>query len=370
VKKTRVGVIGTGNISDIYLRNCIENFEILEIAGCASLHLDKAQEKARKHNIQGYTMDELLADHSIDIILNLTIPRVHAEISLKALEQGKSVYSEKPLAITREDGLKILKKGNEKGLLVGCAPDTFMGGGLQTCRKLIDDGWIGVPFAANALMLKGGPETHHPNPDFFYQPGGGPLLDMGPYYITALVSLLGPVKRVTGMAKITYPQRTISGPLRFGEKIQVETPTYINGIMEFSSGVLANIITSFDFHFPYWDSQLPLLQVFGSEGTMTVPDPNKFEGPVLVRRFGGPFMEIPMTHGFTSNSRGIGLADMAYALRTGRPHRANGDMAFHVLDIMNGILDSAKSAQFYNTISTCERPAPLPRVLPNNTLDE
>jgi predicted dehydrogenase len=369
MEKVRIGVVGAGNISDVYLKNCIETFEILEVAACASLHLDRAQAKARTCNIQACTVDELLEDPSIEIILNLTVPDAHAEISLLALDRGKSVYSEKPLAITREDGLQIIRKAKERGLLVGCAPDTFLGGGLQTCRKLIDDGWIGTPFAANALMLQGGPETFHPNPDFFYQAGGGPLMDMGPYYITALVSLLGPVKRVTGIAKITYPERTIRGPARYGEKIKVKTPTHVTGIMEFCNGVVANLITSFDLHYPYWESKLPLIQIFGSEGTLTLSDPNQFGGPVLIRRFGGDFTEMPLTHRFTTNSRGIGLADMAAALRSGRLLRASAEMAFHVLDIMCGILDSSRSARFYDTISTCSRPAPLARGLRKDALD-
>jgi predicted dehydrogenase len=369
VKKVRIGVVGTGNISDVYLKNCIETFGILEVAACASLHPDRAQAKARTCNIQACTVDEILEDPSLEIILNLTIPSVHAEISLLALDHGKSVYSEKPLAVTMEDGLKIIRKAKERGLLVGCAPDTFLGGGLQTCRKLIDDGWIGTPFAANALMLQGGPETFHPNPDFFYQAGGGPLMDMGPYYITALVSLLGPVRRVTGMAKTTYPERTISGPVRYGEKIQVQTPTHVTGIMEFCNGVVANLITSFDLHYPYWESKLPLIQIFGSEGTLTLSDPNQFGGPVLIRRFGRDFTEVPLTHRFTANSRGIGLADMAAALRSGRPHRASDEMAFHVLDTMCGILDSSRKASFYDTISTCQRPAPLARVVRKDAQD-
>ena len=317
------------------------------------------------------SVEELLADKEIEIVLNLTVPTAHEEIAIKALENGKHVYNEKPLGITREEGLRILAAAEKKGLRVGCAPDTFLGAGLQTCRKLLDDGWIGKPFGATAFMVGGGPERMHPNPDFFYKKGAGPLLDMGPYYITALVSLLGPVKKVTGMATTPFPEKTILTADRFGQKLKVETPTFINGTMEFVSGACANLMTSFDMHGSYRESKLPFIQIFGSEGTLSLPDPNQFDGPVAVRRFNGDFTAMPLTHGFTENSRGIGLADMAAAIASGKQtHRANGELAFHVLDIMAGILDSSERGTHRTLESTCGRPEPMPRVTLKNSTEE
>lgn len=364
MQKVKVGIIGCGNISSIYLKNCTEIFDILEVSACADIIYEKAVEKAKEFGIPKVcTVDEILQDESIEIILNLTVPKAHADINLRALEAGKNVYSEKPLSISVDEGKTILEKAAEKKLLVGCAPDTFLGGGLQTCRKLIDDGWIGRPVAASAFMMIHGPEDWHPNPDFYYKEGGGPMLDMGPYYLTALVSLLGPVKRLSGIAGISFDERIIGNPQRYGEKIKVETPTHVAGILEFKNGEIATIVTSFD----VWKSRLPCIEIYGSEGTLIVPDPNTFSGPVLLNRFGkGDWMEVPLTHGFCENSRGLGLADMAYALRTGRKHRANGELAYHVLDIMNGILNSSKDGMHYILPSTCERPSPVPCVLPKN----
>lgn len=367
MRKVKVGVIGCGNISDIYLRNAGNMFEILDIVACADLVADKAKEKAEAYKIKAYPVDGLLARDDIEIVLNLTIPTAHAEVSMKVLEHGKHVYCEKPLATLRDEGRKIIEKAKEKQLYVGCAPDTFLGGGLQTCRKLLDDGWIGTPFGAIAFMIGAGPAMSHPNPDFYYKKGAGPMLDMGPYYVTALVSLLGPVKMVTGMAKTPFLEKTITGPTRYGEKIKVETPTYISGTMEFQNGVCGNLLTSFDLHYAYWDSKLPFIQIFGSEGTLSAPNPDSFGGPVLVRRFDGEFTSVPLTHGFLENSRGIGLADMAVSIVQGKKHRANGEMAFHVLDIMTGFFNSAENGSHFAITSTCERPEPLARVLPKNS---
>jgi len=369
VRKVKVGLVGCGNISDIYLKNARDVFEILDVVGCADRTLDKAKQKAAAYGISAFSVDELLARKEIEIILNLTVPAAHFDVSMKALEHGKHVYCEKPLATNRNEGQKILEKAREKGLCVGSAPDTFLGGGIQTCRKLLDDGWIGTPFGAIAFMIGGGPAMSHPNPDFYYKKGAGPMMDMGPYYVTALVSLLGPVTRVTAMASTPSPEKTITGPTRYGEKITVETPTYISGTMEFQDGVCGNLLTSFDLHYVYWDSKLPFIQIFGSEGTLSLPNPDTFGGPVLVRRFGGEFTSVPLTHGFIENSRGIGLADMAASILLGKKHRANGDMAFHVLEVMTGFLDSAEKGSHIAMTSTCERPEPLPRVLPKNSTE-
>ena len=369
MEKTKVGIIGCGNICDQYFKGCAA-FDILEVVACADIDMSRAQAKAAEYSVQAMTVDDLLADSSIDIVVNLTIPAAHADVALKAIAAGKSVQNEKPLALTREDGQKVLNAAREKGVLVGCAPDTFLGGGLQTCRKLIDDGWIGTPVAATAFMLGHGPEAWHPNPDFFYKVGGGPMFDMGPYYLTALMHLLGPVVRMTGSAQISFPQRFATSdrlpPETYGHAIDVEIPTHVTGVLDFESGVVATLITSFD----VWAHHLPRIEIYGSEGSLSVPDPNRFDGPVKVRRAGADdWTEVPLTHS-EKVGRGIGVADMAYALRSGRPHRTNGALAYHVLDLMHAVHDSSASGQHVQLASTVERPAPLPTGLMAGTLDE
>lgn len=366
MKKVKVGIIGCGNISGIYFE-AGRKFDILDIAACADLDMERAKSKAAEFNTRAYTVKELLSDPEIQIVVNLTIPKAHAEVCMAALEAGKNVHVEKPLAVTREDGIKILETAKTKGLLVGSAPDTFLGGGLQTCRKLIDDGWIGQPVAATAFMMCHGHESWHPDPEFYYKIGGGPMFDMGPYYLTALVSLMGPVRRVTGSARITFPERTITSAPKFGTKITVDTPTHVAGVLDFASGAVGTMITSFD----VWNAQLPHIEIYGTTGTLSVPDPNCFGGPVNIRRQGASqWSEVPLTHGFAENSRGIGAADMAYALLSGRPHRANGEMAYHVLDIMHGFHDASRDGRHYELTSACTRPASLPLGLPENALDE
>ncbi|MGI6706597.1 MAG: Gfo/Idh/MocA family protein [Clostridia bacterium] len=367
MKKVKVGIIGCGNISGIYLQNCSQTFEILDLVACADLIPERAQAKAEEYQIKAMSVEELLADPEIEIVVNLTIPKAHAEVCTAALEAGKHVHVEKPLAISREDGQKLLELAKAKGLRIGAAPDTFLGAGIQTCRKLIDDGWIGEPIAATAFMTNHGHESWHPDPEFYYKVGGGPMFDMGPYYLTALIALMGPVKRVTGSARITFPERTITSAPKYGTKITVDVPTHVAGVMDFANGAIGTIITSFD----VWSAQLPRIEIYGTEGTISVPDPNTFGGPVYVRRAGASeWSEIPLTHGYAENSRGIGVADMAYAIRSGRPHRANGGLAYHVLDIMHGFHDASDSGSHYELASTCEQPAPLPLNLPKGLLDE
>jgi predicted dehydrogenase len=363
--KIKVGIIGCGNISNAYFKGCAA-FEILEVVACADVDMERANAKAAEHNVKAYTVDELLADPEIDIVINLTVPAAHAEVSLAAIMAGKNVHEEKPFALTREDGQKLLAAAKEKGVRIGCAPDTFLGGGLQTCRKIIDDGWIGKPVAATAFMLGHGPEAWHPNPDFFYKVGGGPMFDMGPYYLTALVHLLGPVKRVTGSAQISFPERVATSPALFGHKIEVEIPTHVAGVLDFASGPVATIITSFD----VWSHTLPRIEIYGSEGTLSVPDPNTFGGPIAVRRAGAKeWSEIPPSHS-TEVGRGIGVADMAYAVRSGRQHRVSGDLAYHVLDLMHSFHDASTSGKHVDVASTVTRPAPLPLGLMPGRLDD
>jgi predicted dehydrogenase len=367
LEPVKTGVIGCGNICDIYLKNC-HAMEILEPVACADLVPERARAAAEKHDVaKACSVEELLADPGIELVIDLTVPTAHAEVNLAALAAGKCVYTEKPFATTRSDGRRTLDAARDGEHLVGGAPDTFLGGGLQTCRKLLDDGAIGRPVAAVAFMLGHGPEGWHPSPDFFYKPGGGPMLDMGPYYLTALVSLLGPVRRVTGSAQVSFPERTIGNPQRKGEKIAVETPTHIAGVMDFAGGAVGTIVTSFD----VWSHSLPRIEIYGSEGTLAVPDPNTFGGPVRLRKAGEKdWQDVPLTHGYEANSRGLGPAEMAYALRTGRKCRAGGELAFHVLDVMLAFNDASEAGRHVELSSACERPAPLPTGLPAGKLDE
>jgi predicted dehydrogenase len=366
-KPAKVGVVGCGVISGIYLQNG-QKLEMLEAVACSDLIGERAQKRAEEFGVpRACSTEELLADPEIEIVLNLTIPKVHGEIALAAIAAGKSVYNEKPLAVTREEGQRIVEAAAAKGVLVGAAPDTFLGGGIQTCRKVIDDGWIGEPVAANAFMTCHGHEGWHPDPEFYYKRGGGPMFDMGPYYLTALVSLLGPVRRVTGSARVTFPERTITSKPKYGTKIKVEVPTHVVGVMDFASGAVGAIITSFD----VWAAELPRIEIYGTEGTLSVPDPNTFGGPVRIRRAGQPqWAELPLSHGYAENSRGLGVADMACALRSGRPHRASGELAFHVLDIMEAFHDASRAGKHLELTSTCQRPAALPLGLLPGTLDE
>ncbi|MBE9565205.1 MAG: Gfo/Idh/MocA family oxidoreductase [Proteobacteria bacterium] len=362
----KIGLIGCGNISGIYCANA-QKLEAIDLAACADLIPERAQEKAEEFGTSARPVEDILQDPKIEIVLNLTLPKAHAEVSLAAIEAGKSVYTEKPLAVTREDGRAVLEAARAKGVLVGCAPDTFMGAGLQTCRKLIDDGWIGDPIAATAFMTNHGHESWHPDPEFFYQTGGGPMLDMGPYYLTALVTLMGPVRRLTGSARITFPERTITSEPKCGTKIEVDVPTHVVGVMDFASGAIGTIITSFD----VWAAHLPFIEIYGSEGSLSVPDPNTFGGPVRVKRVHNEeWLEVPLTHGYAENSRGLGVADMACALRSGRPHRASGDLAYHVLDLMIAFHEASAQGRHVEPESTCPRPAPLPLGLREGTLDD
>ncbi|MDG0791696.1 Gfo/Idh/MocA family oxidoreductase [Cohnella ginsengisoli] len=364
--KVKIGIIGTGNISGIYLQNG-GRFGSMEIVACADLDVARAKAKAEEHGIRGLSVEELLADPDIRMVINLTIPQAHAAVCLQALQAGKHVYVEKPFAVKREEAREVVELARQKGLLVGSAPDTFLGGGIQTCVKLIEDGWIGTPIGATAFMVGGGHESWHPDPAFYYKTGGGPMFDMGPYYLTALVALLGPISAVTGAARVSYPERTITSKPKNGQKIEVEVPTHVAGIMEFAAGPIGTILTSFD---APGGAQLPFIEIYGSGGTLQVPDPNSFGGPIRIRRAGaGDWSELPLTHGYADNARGLGAADMAQAILTGRPHRANGELAYHVLEAMHGFHDAAEQGVRYRMHSTCERPAPLPLGLREGELD-
>jgi predicted dehydrogenase len=357
LKPVRIGIIGCGNISDIYFTNC-RTHDVLEVAACADIIPERAHEKAEKHGVpRALSVEKLLADKSIELVVNLTIPKAHAEVARAALKAGKSVYNEKPLTITRQDAQQLIRLAKKKDLLLGGAPDTFLGGGIQTCIKLIRDGWIGEPIAAAAFMLCHGHEAWHPDPEFYYKTGGGPMFDMGPYYLTALVALMGPVRRVSGSARVTFPQRLIASEPKRGTLIDVDVPTHIAGTMDFQSGAIATIVTSFD----VWGSTHPYLEIYGTRGSMQTPDPNSFGGPIKIKRAGAAeWTDIPLTHPHAGNCRGIGVADMAAALREGRPHRANDALTYHVLDLMHAFHDSSAQGQHIHIQSTCGSPTPMP----------
>lgn len=357
MKRVKTGIIGCGNISGIYLKNLTGLFEVTELVACADIRLDRAEKCAKEYGILYCTPEEMLANQEIELIINLTTPEAHADLNMKILSAGKHVYVEKPLAISREDGIKTLELAAKKGLLVGCAPDTFLGAGIQTCRKAIDDGLIGEPVAATAFMLCHGHEGWHPDPGFYYKAGGGPMFDMGPYYLTAMISLMGPVKRVTGSARITFPERLITSQPKNGEVIKVDVPTHVAGILDFASGAVGTIITSFD----VWHSQLPRIELYGSKGTLIVPDPNTFGGPVYIKKAGDKdWGKLDLEHSYAENSRGLGVADLAFSARSGRKHRANGEMAYHVLEIMHGIHDASNEGRHYELKSSCEMPEAMP----------
>jgi predicted dehydrogenase len=351
----KLGVIGCGNISGIYF-STTKKLKALELVACADLIPERAKAAAEEYAIpKVLTPEKLLADPEIEIVLNLTVPKAHAGVALAAIEAGKSVYGEKPLAVTRADGKKIMEAAKAKKVLVGSAPDTFLGAGIQTCRKLIDDGWIGDPIGATAYMMSHGPESWHPNAGFYYEVGGGPMFDMGPYYLTALINLLGPVKRVSGSTRASFSERIATSKELYGKVLKVEIPTHVTGVLDFASGPIGMIITSFD----VWAHHMPNIEIYGSRGTIRVPDPNTFGGPVQLW-VNGEWKDIPLSHSYPDNSRGLGVADMAAAIRSGRPHRASGDLAFHVLDIMQAVHESSASGSAINLSTTCKQPAQMP----------
>ncbi len=359
MQRVKIGIVGCGVISDIYLKNLTTTFApFVEVKAACDLLEERARGRAETYNIPVVCSSlEMSRDPEIEIILNTTTPDAHALINLQSLAHGKCAYVEKPFAITRADGEKTLALAREKGVLAGGAPDTFLGGGIQTCRKLIDDGWIGTPIAATAFFTCPGHESWHPDPAFYYKEGAGPMFDMGPYYLTALINLLGPIKAVSGITRRSFPTRTITSKPKFGETVTVDVDTHAAGLIDFQCGAVGTIITSFDVH----AANLPRIEIYGSRGSLSVPDPNTFGGPISIRRAGAKEWEsVPVLHGYQENSRGLGVADMALALRKGAKPRANGDLAFHVLDAMHAFHDSSREGRHIALSSACERPAPLP----------
>ena len=352
-----VGIIGCGKISRIYLEN-LRAFEATEVRAVADLDLERARATATEHGVAvGCSVEDLLADPAVEVVVNLTVPQAHHLVSRAALQAGKHLYSEKPLALDRSESRELLDLAEAAGLRIGCAPDTFLGGGIQTCLEAIDGGLIGRPVAAGGFMMSHGPESWHPSPAFFFRKGGGPLFDMGPYYLTALIALMGPIARVTASAAITFPERTVGSRPLAGTTIPVDTPTHVAGVLEFASGAIGTLTTSFD----VWGARLPFLEIYGTHGSLSVPDPNTFGGSVALLEAGSKeWRDLPVTRPHASNSRGVGLADMAQALRAGTAHRASGDLGHHVVDVMQGLLDSAERRVHVEATSLCGRPAAMP----------
>lgn len=364
MKTTKIGIIGCGNICAQYFQ-WLAIFPTVKIEACADLDLSRAQAKATEHGIRALTVEQLLADLEIEIVVNLTIPKAHAEVNQAILAAGKHAYTEKPFALDLEEGLHVIDVAKKAGLRVGCAPDTFLGGGLQTCRKLIDEGAIGKVIAATGNYRTHGPERWHPDPSFVYHKGGGPMLDMGPYYLTALVNFLGPIRRVSGSARASFPERIIGSGTKKDARIQVEVPTHYSGVFDFANGAIAVINVSFDI----WIQHQPFLEVYGTEGTLNVPDPNFFGGTVRLLRGGEKdWEEIPLTHS-PDVGRGFGVADMAQAIATNRPHRVSGDLALHVLEAMLAVERASESNSYYLLKTSCERPAALPVGLKPGDID-
>jgi len=357
-KKINVGIIGCGNISQAYF-NGAKTFDVLKVVSCADLNAAAAEAKAVENGCKVESVEELLANPDVDLVINLTIPAVHAEVSMMALNAGKHVHCEKPLAVHLEDAKTVLDLAAEKNLLVGCAPDTFMGAGFQTCRKLVDDGWLGRVVGGTAFMMSRGPESWHPNPAFFYEIGGGPMFDMGPYYITALVHLLGPVNRVSAVTSRAFETRTATCEAQFGKELPVHVPTHNSGTLEFHSGAVITVTISFDV---YKHHHTPI-ELYGTEGSLQCPDPNTFGGPVaLWTPTGGEWREQAFSHRYAKNFRSIGAADMAMAILSGgaHKHRASGALAYHALEVMHAFEKSSVSGQHIVIESKPPQPAPLP----------
>ena len=360
-----IGIIGTGTISDAYLK-AAPQFAVLQMVACADLNEGAARAKADLYGIEALTVEALLADPRIGIVLNLTTPQHHVPVGLAAIAAGKHVYSEKPLAIAMSEAAKLVDAAKAAGLRVGCAPDTFLGGVHQTARAALDAGVIGDVVAGACYMMVPGHELWHPNPDFYYAPGGGPMLDMGPYYLTCLVNLLGPVRALTGAAQAAHASRSIATGPRAGQSFAVTVPTHISGILEFASGAQVTITTSFD----VWNHGHSPIELYGRTGSMLVADPNQFQGEIRVAAGKGDWMIVEQAHRYgDGNYRILGLADMATAIRGNRPHRASLELSLHVLEIMTGILASAEQGQRLELNTRCDRPAALPADLPFGVLD-
>ena len=369
MSKTLIGIIGCGNISDAYFKGAARS-AFVQVKACADMNPEAAQAKAALYGATALSVPALLADPDIGLVVNLTVPLAHAAVSLQIVEAGKHVYSEKPLAANFADAAALMAQAQAKGLRVGCAPDTFMGASHQACRRAIDAGAIGKPVGGAAVVMSHGAESWHPNPEFFYKAGGGPVLDMGPYYVTQLVNLLGPVRRAAAVASIGNATRTIASEPLKGAKIQVDVPTTVNGILEFANGANVSLSASWD----VWKhNRTTPIEIYGTEGTLLGVDPNFFGNTPRVCGPDGNLRDVEIAaHPFgianremrngtmQADYRMIGLVDMAMAIRGNRPHRASGALALHVLEVLESLIASSTSGRFVELTTRCERPEPVP----------
>ena len=362
----RIGVIGCGNISKTYFE-LSPLFNGIEITACADINPEASRAAAEKYRVKAMEPPKLIKSKDVDIVLNLTVPDQHFAVSMAAVKAGKHVYSEKPLALSLKDGMKLRDTAEAKGVKVCCAPDTFLGGAHQRARKAIDDGTVGRITGGTAHVMGHGMEHWHPNPDFFFKPGGGPILDMGPYYIANLINLIGPVKRVAALTSMAQPVRTISSQPRSGEKITVETPTNVHALLEFVNGATVSLSASWD----VWAHRHANMELYGTEGALFVPDPNFFGGDVLATQKAGlphalshwehPFGVGNQQHsqGMMANYRSAGLADLAAAVHGNRDARCSLDRTLHAVDVMTAALKSGAEGKFIEMKTTCTQPAPL-----------
>lgn len=371
----KVGVIGCGTISATYLKNA-RMFDAFDVVAVGDTRPEAAQARATEFDIpRAYSVEDLLADPEIELVINLTPHFVHGQVGLAALEAGKHVYNEKPLAVYREEGRRMLELAARKGLRVGGAPDTFFGGAWQTARRLIDEGAIGEPVGAfaNLHARVGGPRGPQsgarPGPGgytsfyltSFFEYGGGWTFDRGPYYLHALINLLGPIRRVSGSARVTWPERE-----RSGRTFKVNVPTHVAGVLDFTDGAVGTMLMTSD----VYATGLPHVEIYGSEGSLRCIDPNNFGGPLYLRKPESDELHpVETRFGYNQNSRGVGVADMCAAIGSGRPHRASGEMAYHVVDIVNALHEASERGQYITLASTCARPAPLPLGLDDGKID-
>jgi predicted dehydrogenase len=365
-RKLGVGVIGCGNISKSYF-GLAPMFRGIEMRACADISAEAAKARAKEFSLRAETVDGLLAADDIDIVVNLTIPAAHYEVSRQVLDAGKHLYSEKPFVLSVKEGLDLKKRAEKKGLRIGSAPDTFLGGSHQLARALVDSGKLGRITSGTCHVMSHGMEHWHPNPDFFFLPGGGPILDLGPYYIANLVQLIGPVARVASIVATPRTERTIANGPRNGEKVPVLTPTTVLALLEFQNGAAITFDASWD----VWDHGHSPMELYGEDGSLYMPDPNFFGGELRYTTAGKPVKKLPKwdhpfgvpnqkhSHGMMANYRTAGLADMALAIADGRPHRCSLEAALHVVDVMTGILKSGETKKFVDMQTSCERPAAL-----------
>ena len=365
MRKVGFGVIGCGVISTAYLK-AAQRFANIELRAVADMRSANAEKQAAAFGVPALRVDQLLKRDDIEIVVNLTVPLAHTDVSLAVLAAGKHVHSEKPLGVTLVEARKLVDAAGKNALRLGSAPDTFLGGSHQTARQCVDDGLIGRPVGGTAFFMCPGHERWHPNPGFYYLTGGGPMLDMGPYYITDLVNLLGPVASVSGVATRTRDERVVTSEPLQGTRVPVEVATHVTGSLLFESGAAVSMTMSFDVarhrHAP--------IELYGEKGSLIVPDPNYFGGKVEVATASEDWREIPVEHAYADgNYRILGLADMAQAIRQGRPHRASGELAFHVLEVMEAFQTSSDLSAAVAIASRPERPAPMPARLKTGELD-